>query len=385
MKLLEFQAKRILRKEGIPVPKGRVATDVSEAEEIAKELGGPVALKAQVLVGGRGLAGGVKFAEDPLEARKLAEAMLDSEIKGEEVRKILVEEKIPIRGEFYAGVTVDHEARTPVVIATSEGGVEIELVAERSPEKIIEREIDVFKSFSDFEGRSIAKKVCLDGERAGSFAGILKILYNIFEKYDAELVEINPLALTTNDEFVAVDAKLNIDARASFRRRELIDEVRKEFVRPAAGATLREAKAIEVGLTSYFELNGNIGIICDGAGTGMLTLDIVKDFGGEPANFCELGGVTSPKLMKNAMEVVLSNPKVEVLLVNFIGGLNRMDEMAEGITRFLSEKGTSVPIVVRMTGTMEDVGRETLKRVGISAYGNIYDAVEKIIELARRR
>jgi len=385
MKLFEFQAKRIFRREGIPVPRGGVATDALEAEEIAKELGGSVALKAQVLVGGRGLAGGVKFAKNPLEARELAEEMFALEIKGEEIRKILVEEKIPIRSELYAGVTIDQEARTPTVIVTSEGGVEIELVAERSPEKIIERKTDVFKSFSDYEGRSIAKKVCLNEKRAGSFARILKIMYNIFEKYDAELVEINPLALTANDEFVAVDAKLNIDARASFRHRELTDEIQKEFVRPAAGAKLREAKAVEAGLTSYFELDGNIGIISDGAGTGMLTLDIVKDSGGEPANFCELGGVTSPTLMKNAMDIVLSNPKVEVLLVNFIGGLNRMDEMAEGITRFLHEKGTFVPIVVRLTGTMEDAGREMLKRVGISSYDNIYDAVEKIMELARRR
>ena len=384
MKLFEFQAKRIFREEGIPIPRGRVVTSAGEAEEVARELGGPVALKSQVLVGGRGLAGGVKFAESPLEARKLTESMFASEIR-EEVRKILVEEKIPIRSEFYAGVTIDQEARTPTVIATSEGGVDIELVAESFPEKIIKRKIDVFKGFSDFEGRSIAKKVCPDKKSAGSFARILKILYNIFEKYDAELVEINPLALTTNDEFVAVDAKLNIDARASFKHIELIGEIQKEFVRPVAGAKLREAKAVEAGLTSYFELDGNIGIICDGAGTGMLTLDIVKDLGGEPANFCELGGVTSPKLMKNAMEVVLSNPKVEVLLVNFIGGLNRMDEMAEGITRFLNEKGTSVPIVVRMTGTMEDVGREILRRAGISAYDNIYDAVEKIMELARGR
>jgi len=385
MKLFEFQAKRVLRQEETPVPKGRVTTVASEAEEIAKELGGPVALKAQVLVGGRGLASGVKFAENPLEARELAEAILASEIKGEEIRKILVEEKIPIRSEFYAGVTIDQEARAPIVIATSEGGMEIELVAERSPEKIIKKKIDVFKGFSDFEARSIAKRVCLDEKRARPFARILKILYNIFEKYDAELVEINPLALTPNDEFVAVDAKLNIDDRASFRHKELIGEIQKEFVRPAAGAKLSETKAVEAGLTSYFELDGNIGIICDGAGTGMLTLDIVKDFGGEPANFCELGGVTSPELMKKAMEIVLSNPKVEVLLVNFIGGLNRMDKMAEGITRFLDEKGTSIPMVVRMTGTMEDVGREMLKRTGISAYDNIYDAVEKIIELARRR
>lgn len=385
MKLFEFQAKRILREEGISVPRGAIATDAPEAEQRAKELGVPVALKAQVLVGGRGLAGGVKFAEDPSEARKLVEAMSASEIKREEIRKILVEEKIPIRSEFYAGVTIDQEARTPMVIATSEGGVEIELVAERSPEKIIEKRIDVFKGFSDFEGRSIAKKVCPDEKRAGDFARILKILYNIFERYDAELVEINPLALTKNDEFVAVDAKLNIDTRASFRHRELIDEIQRGFVRPAAGAKLRETRAVEAGLTSYFELDGNIGIICDGAGTGMLTLDLVKDSGGEPANFCELGGITSPTLMKNAMEVILSNPKVEVLLVNFIGGLNRMDEMAEGITGFLNEKGTSVPIVVRMTGTMEDVGRKTLKRGGISAYGNIYDAVEKTMELARRR
>lgn len=384
MKLFEFQAKKIFREEGIPIPRGRVVTSAVEAEEVARELGGPVALKLQVLVGGRGLAGGVKFAESPLEARKLTESMFASEIR-EEVRKILVEEKKPIRSEFYAGVTIDQEARTPTVIATSEGGVDIELVAESFPEKIIKRKIDVFRGFSDFEGRSIAKKVCLDKKSAGSFARILKILYKIFEKYDAELVEINPLAFTIDDEFIAVDAKLNIDARALFRHKELVDEIQKEFIRPISGSKLREAKAVEAGLTSYFELDGNIGIICDGAGTGMLTLDIVKDVGGESANFCELGGVTSPELMKNAMEVVLSNPKVEVLLINFIGGLNRMDEMAEGITRFLDEKGISVPMVVRMTGTLENVGRGVLRKAGISTYDNIYDSVKKIMELSRGR
>jgi succinyl-CoA synthetase beta subunit len=385
MRMFEFQAKRIFREKGIHVPNGRVATNAVEAEEIARELGGPFVLKAQVLVGGRGLAGGVKFANDPTEVRKLAEEIFISEIKGETVRKILVEKKVPIKDELYASVVIDQEERTPMVIASSEGGVEIESIAEKFPEKIIKREIDVFKGFSDFDGRSIAKKVCHDRKRVESFASVLKILYNIFEEYDAELVEINPLALTPNDEFVAVDAKLNIDARASFRHRELIEELQREFMKPTAGAKLREFKAVEAGLTSYFELNGNIGLICDGAGTGMLTLDIVKDLGGEPANFCELGGITSPTLMKNAMDVVLSNPKVEVLLINLIGGLNRMDEMAEGIISFLNEKGTSVPIVVRMTGTMEDLGKDMLRKAGISTYDNIYDAAEKVVELAGRK
>jgi succinyl-CoA synthetase beta subunit len=385
MKLFEFQAKRIFRQEGIPVPRGEVASDVLEAEEIAKDLGGPVALKAQVLVGGRGLAGGVRFADNPAEVRKLAEEIFASEIRGEIVRKILIEEKVPIMKELYVSIFIDGEERTPTFIASSEGGVEIESIAESFPEKIIERKIDVWKGFSDYDGRSIAKKVGINGKKAGFFLKILKILYIIFEKYDAELVEINPLAFTMNERFVALDAKLNIDARASFRHTELIDELQREFVKPSGGSKLREVKAVDAGLTSYFELDGNIGIICDGAGTGMLTLDIIKDLGGEPANFCELGGTTSPTLIKNAMDVVLSNSKVKVLLINLIGGLNRMDEMADGIISYLNEKKTSIPIVVRMSGTMEDLGKDILRRAGISTYDNIYDAAEKIMELARRR
>lgn len=382
MRMLEFQAKRIFREEGIPIPDGKIATNAVEAEEISRELGFPVVLKAQVLVGGRGLAGGVKFASDPTEARKLAEEIFASEIKGEKVGKILVEKKVPIKDEFYASVIIDQEERKPIVIASSEGGVDIESIAESFPEKIIKKGVDVLRGFLDFEGRSIAKRVCGDKKRAGSFTRILKVLYNIFEKYDAELVEINPLALTTSDEFVAVDAKIIIDDKASFRHKELVNDLQRELNSSATFAKDSEMKAIETGLT-YFELNGDVGVICDGAGMGMFTLDIIKDLGGEPANFCELGGITSPDLMKSAIGVVLLNPKVKVLLINLIGGLNRMDEMAEGIINLLKEKRVSVPIVVRMSGTMGDVGREMLKRVGIIAYDNIYDAVEKAMELAR--
>lgn len=382
MKLFEFQAKRFFRQEGIPVPKGGVATDALEAEEITKELGVPVALKAQVLVGGRGLAGGVKFAEDPLEARRLAEAMLASEIKGEEIRKILVEEKIPITSEFYAGVTIDQEAGAPMVIATSEGGVEIELVAERFPKKIVERKVDVSRGLLGYEARSIAKNIGLNHRKALSFSSVLRNLYGMFEKYDAELVEINPLALTVNDKFVAVDAKLNLDDGAAFKHKDLIRSLEEEAIKPTEGPSYREYLAKGTGVSSYVELDGNIGIVSDGAGTGMLALDLVEEYGGNPADFCELGGFMNAGMMRSALDVVSSNPNVKVMLITLIGGLTRMDEMAEGIAKFIDEKKAEIPIVVRLAGTLEEEGRRILKKVGIDSFDDMYDSIRKAMKLA---
>ncbi|MDH5266059.1 MAG: ADP-forming succinate--CoA ligase subunit beta [Candidatus Bathyarchaeota archaeon] len=382
MRMFEFQAKRVFREEGIPVPKGELATNAVEVEQIARELGGPVALKAQVLVGGRGLTGGVKFADNVEEARMAAERILSSKMKGENVRRVLVEEKMEIKNELYVGVTIDQEARAPIVVATSEGGVEIELVSEKSPEKIVKRKIDVFKGLSEHEARSIAKNIGLDHRKALSFSSVLRNLYGIFEKYDAELVEINPLALTVNDKFVAVDAKLNLDDRAAFRHKDLICCLGEESIKPTEGPNFREYLAKEADISSYVELDGNIGIISDGAGTGMLALDLVEQYGGRPADFCELGGFMDADMMRSALNIVSSNPNVKVILITLIGGLTRMDEMAEGIAKFIEEKKTTIPIVVRLTGTSEEEGRRILKNTGINSFDDMYDSIGKAVKLA---
>ena len=382
MKLFEFQAKRIFREEGTPVPNGIVATNAVEVKEVARKLGEHIVLKVQVLVGGRGLAGGVKFANDPKEARKLAEEMFTSEIRGEGVRKILVEKKVPIKDELYVSVVIDQEERTPMVIASSEGGVEIESIAEKFPEKIVKRKVDVFKGLSEYEARGIAKNIGLDHEKTLSFSSVLRNLYGIFEKYDAELVEIDPLALTVNDKFVAVDAKLNLDDRAAFKHEDLIRSLEEEVVKPTEGPSYRACLAKEAGISSYVELDGNIGIISDGAGTGMLALDLVEEYGGKPADFCELGGFMNAEMMRSALHIVSSNRNVKVILITLIGGLTRMDEMAEGIAKFTDEKKTEIPIVVRLAGTLEEEGRRILKNVGIDSFDDMYDSIRKAVKLA---
>lgn len=381
MRMFEFQAKRIFREEGIPVPKGGVATNAVEAEQIARKLGGPVALKAQVLVGGRGLAGGVKFVDDIEEARMVAEEIFGSRIKGEIVRRVLVEEKMEIKSELYVGVTIDQEARAPTVIATSEGGVEIELVAEKFPEKIVKRKVDVFRGLLEYEARSIAKNIGFDHRKTLSFSSVLRNLYGVFEKYDAELVEINPLALTVNDKFVAADAKLNLDDRAAFKHEDLIRSLEEEAVKPIEGPSYRACLAREAGISSYVELDGNIGIISDGAGTGMLALDLVEEYGGKPADFCELGGFMNDEMMRSALDIVSSNPNVKLMLITLIGGLTRMDEMAEGIAKFIEEKKAEIPIVVRLAGTLEEEGRQILKKVGIDSFDDMYDSIGKAVKL----
>ena len=400
MRLYEFQAKEIFAKYGITVPRGHLAYSPQEASKIASELGTPVAIKAQVLVGGRGLAGGIKFAENPEEVLEVAGQILGKTLKKEEVNCVLVEEKIPIEAEYFAGVTIDYEAKSPVVIASSRGGVDIESIALEHPGEIVKEKINTALGLTDFQARRIAKNVGLRGRDMLSFTTILKSLYRILLDYDATLVEVNPLALTT-EGFIAVDAKIILDDNASFRHRKIFSKLESKKQIPAGGAKLRKALAKRAGIPTYMELSGNIGIIADGAGTGMLTLDLTKDLGGEVETYCELGGRATSELIEEAMKIVLSNVDVKVLLINLIGGLNRMDEMARGITSFMSKKARRVSvdygdlkavltfhgepeIVVRMSGTLEEEGRKILGEAGIDSFDNIYDAIKRAVELARR-
>jgi succinyl-CoA synthetase beta subunit len=275
-----------------------------------------------------------------------------------------------------------------VVIASSRGGMDIESIASEFPDQIIKEEVRPPLGLTDFQTRRIAKKAGVVGGNQRHFAAVVRRLYSIFRSVDATLVEINPLALTADNRFVAADAKITLDDNASFRHRELYSRLKSVEKMPSEGKKLRKALAEEAEIPTYIELAGNLGIISDGAGTGMSTYDLTKDFGGEIEAYCELGGKATPDLIEKALEIIASNEDVAVILINLIGGLNRMDEMAQGITSFVAKRketneGEVKPvIVVRMSGTLEDEGREILGNAGVSAFGSIYDAIERAIGLA---
>jgi succinyl-CoA synthetase beta subunit len=343
-----------------------------------------VALKTQILVGGRGLAGGIKFADNPKEAEEAATGILGETLKDQEVRCVLVEEKVPIEKEYYLGVTIDYEGKCPIIIASSRGGVDIETIAAEHSEDIVKERIDSPLGLTNFQARLIAKKAGLSGREMLTFASTMASLHKILYAYDADLVEINPLAYTADKQFIAVDAKINLDDNASFRHSELYSEFQTDRQIPTKGTRLRKALAEKAKIPTYIELNGDLGIIADGAGTGMLTFDLTKDYGGRICTYCELGGRATPALIEEAMRIVLSNDKIKVLLINLIGGLNRMDEMAQGITSYVSKEGggrETAKIIVRMSGTLEKEGRIILEASRITSFDNIYDAIEEALQL----
>lgn len=383
MRLPEYISKRIFAEKGLKVPRGRVASTPEEAGRIAGELGIPVAVKAQVLVGGRGLAGGIRFAENAEQAQEIASEILGGVLRGRDVDRVLVEEKIQIDREYYASVTLDYDNRCPVVIVSSEGGVDIEATAREHPEAIVKELVDRQLGLTDYQARRIAKKIGLEGREMMQFAGVINSLHRIIHEYDASLVEINPLVLAGEQGFIAADAKIILDDSAHFRHRELYAELGADRRMPEGGGKLRKALAENAEIPTYIELEGSMGIIADGAGTGMLTFDLVKDHGGMIETYCELGGKATPALIEESMRIVLSNEDVRALLINLIGGLNRMDEMAEGIVAYVSEmRPVEAGVVVRMSGTMEQEGREILRSQGITAFDNIYEAIERAVELS---
>jgi succinyl-CoA synthetase beta subunit len=388
LRLYEYQAKRIFADHGIKVPKGKTASSPLEVYEIVKEFGGPAIIKAQVLVGGRGLAGGIKLAQDADQAKEIANQLIGGNIKNEDIHTVLVEENVSIKRELFAGALIDYSTKSPVLIASREGGVDIESIAIEHPQDISKEKVDANLGLTDFMTRRIAKKIGLQGRSILSFGSILKSIYNILRKYDATLVEVNPLAFTTEGEFIALDAKITLDDNAQYKHRELFSNIKSERPIPSKGAKYRKHLIEKAEIPTYIELDGNLSIIADGAGTGMLTLDLTKDYGGKIESYCELGGRVTPQLIEEAMKIVLSNKRVKVLLINLIGGLNRMDEMAQGITSFIAKRGSEEEIeqeiVVRMSGTLEEEGRKILKRDGISSFDNIYDAIENAVQLSRR-
>ncbi|NOZ59348.1 MAG: ADP-forming succinate--CoA ligase subunit beta [Euryarchaeota archaeon] len=359
MKLYEYQGKRIFAEYGIEVPAGEVATSPEEAGRIASRLG-EVVLKAQVLTGGRGKAGGVRFASSPEEAERVAAELFAMELGGERVTELLVEQRLKIRREIYAGVTIDRALGKPVVMVSGEGGVDIEEVAERSPEKIFSRHVDPFVGFYPYMARELASRLSLEREAFIGVAEVLLKLYRIFTEKDAQLVEVNPLAVTDGG-VVAADAKVIVDEDALFRQ---------DFGQRSRGMP-------------YVRLEGSIGCVVNGAGLAMATMDTLKHLGGEPANFLDIGGGAGEEVMREALLKVASHPGVRVIFVNILGGITRCDEIARGI--LAASRSVDVPLVVRFRGTNEEEGVRLLREAGIEVERDMIEAARMAVEMSRRQ
>jgi succinyl-CoA synthetase beta subunit len=375
MKLHEYQSKQIFAKYGIPIPKGRVAATADEAKQIAKELGSRVVVKSQVLVGGRGKAGGIRLAKSPDEAADFAAQILTMEIKGLPVRKVLVDEAANIDAEIYLGITNDRSARRPVMMASAAGGVEIEEVARVSPEKIVQVHIDPLLGLRDYQARDIAAGIDLPREHWRMFAQIAQGLWETYLNCDATLAEINPLVITAENQLLAVDGKMLIDDNALFRQTALAD------LRDLDEDAPSEIEARRFGL-SFIKLDGNIGCMVNGAGLAMTSMDIIKLFGGSPANFLDIGGGASAEKVAAALRIILSDPSVKAVLFNIFGGITRGDEVARGILAALEEVHTDVPMVIRLVGTNAEEGRQILADAQMITADTLADAARKAVAVA---
>ncbi len=363
MKFFEYSAKEIFKHEGIPVPESYVAVNGKEAGKAAAKINKPVALKSQVLTGGRGKAGGIKFADTPREAKKVAKELLGMEIKEEKVNKILVEEKINIQSEFYISVVMDRSAKKPVIMASTEGGVDIEEVAKNNPEKIVKYHVNPLEEFMPYEARGIALKMGVPSEMISKMGGFIWKLFNVFKKYDANIAEINPLVLTP-EGLIAADAKLEIDDDALWRH--------KEF------AGLEEAKKDEF---AYVTLDGDIAVIGNGAGLTLTGMDMINLYGGKPATFLDIGGGSSQANIARAINLVIEEPNVKVIFLNVLGGITRADDVANGVIDVLKTAERKVPLVIRLTGTNEEEGQRILTEAGVSFETSMEDAAKKAVEL----
>jgi succinyl-CoA synthetase beta subunit len=376
MKLHEYQSKTIFAKYGIPIPKGRVAATADEAKQIAEELGGRVVIKAQVLVGGRGKAGGVKVAKNADEAAELAQQILTMTIKGLPVRKVLVDEAAAIAHEIYFSITNDRAARKPVMIASAAGGVDIEEVAAKTPEKIIKIHIDPLLGLRDYQSRDIAASIDLPRELWRDFSRIAAGLWQAYKDNDAELAEINPLVITKDNKLIALDGKMLIDDNALFRHPDLAE------IRDIDEEAPAETEARRHGL-SFIKLDGNIGCMVNGAGLAMTSMDIVKLFGGEPANFLDIGGGAGAEKVAAAMRIILADPNVKAVLFNIFGGITRCDEVARGILTAMEEVKPKVPMVVRLVGTNAEEGRKLLENANMITAETLADAAQKAVAAAK--
>ncbi len=376
MKLHEYQSKGIFAKHSIPVPRGRVTSNASEAKHIAYELGDRVVIKSQVLVGGRGKAGGIRLAKSINDVPEIAAAVLSMEIKGLPVKKILIEEAVNINKEFYFGITNDRAAKKPIIMASSEGGIDIEEVARRTPEKIISIHVDPMLGLLDFQIREIAMGIDLPFEMWRQFSKIASALWKIYSTYDATLVEINPLVLTKEMQFIALDAKMTIDENALFRQSEISDQLDNDSDDPI------EIEARKYGLT-YIKLDGEIGCMVNGAGLAMATMDIIKLNGGKPANFLDIGGGASAEKVAVAFQTIMADKDVKAILVNIFGGITRCDEVARGILAALNTAKPNIPIVTRLVGTNSEEGLKILADENMVTASTLMEAAQKVIALTK--
>jgi succinyl-CoA synthetase beta subunit len=376
MKLHEYQSKLVFSKYGIAIPKGRVAATASEAKHIAEELGGRVVIKAQVLVGGRGKAGGIRVVKDSNEAEQVATQILSMEIKGLPVRKVLVDEAAAIDQEIYLGITNDRAAKRPVIMVSAAGGVDIEEVAHTNPEKIIKVHIDPLLGIKDYQARNIASAIDLRRDYWKSFGEIVKGLYQCYVENDATLAEINPLVITKDKRLMALDGKMLIDDNAMFRHPDL-SEMRDNDVEAPS-----EIEARKYGLT-FIKLDGSIGCMVNGAGLAMATMDIIKLFGGEPANFLDIGGGAGADKVAAAMRIILSDPNVKAILFNIFGGITRGDEVARGILTAMAEVKPKVPMIVRIVGTNAEEAKQLLADAKMITAETLAEAAQKAVAAAK--
>lgn len=378
MKIHEYQAKQILAKYGVPVPAGHVWTTPEEVERFAASLGKPVVVKAQVHVGGRGKAGGIKVAKDAPEAREIAGNMLGSKLKGLTVEKVLVEEALDIRREYYLGITIDRAAQQNVIMVSSVGGVDIEEVAEQSPDKIAKLDINPATGLHDFHIRQVCYSADLDQAAVSSTLKFLRALYEAYIAIDGTLAEINPLVLTADGSVIAADAKISIDDNALFRHPEFAEwEQESEEDEIEAEAHRRHIQ--------YVRLDGEVGIIGNGAGLVMTTIDEVNQAGGRAANFLDIGGGAKAELVRNALEIVLMDPRVRGVLFNVFGGITRCDEVARGIIEATAAMDIKVPMVIRLAGTMEAEGKALLQGASLIPANTMQEAARKIVKLTSRK
>lgn len=381
MKLYEYEAKEIFAKYGVKIPPGKLALSPQEVRKIAEEIGKPVVLKAQVTVAGRGKAGGIKVAKSPQEAEELAKQMFGMNIKGLTVRKIYVTEYVEVEREMYLSLIIDRASRRYLFLASPIGGVDIEEIAKREPEKIKRVYVDPFEGLKDFHIRGIVSWL---GVKAGTqqweqAAGIVKAMYKAMTELEAELVESNPLAVTKSGDVIPLDARIIIDDNALYKHPDL----EKAYEEDPRDVTEFERYAQRIGF-NYVELDGDIGIIGNGAGLTMSTMDLVYHYGGRPANFLDIGGGASREVVKEALKVLLRHPRVKVIFINIFGGITRADEVAAGVEGALSELGNAgKKIIVRMKGTNEELGRQMLAKIGVPLYESAEEAAQKAVELAR--
>jgi succinyl-CoA synthetase beta subunit len=371
----EYQAKELLRAEGIPIPAGEVATTAAQAEAIARRIGGTVVIKAQVHAGGRGKAGGVKLAKSPEEANQVASKILGMQIKGLTVQKVLVTAAEDIASEAYVGIIVDRAAKRPVFMVSPAGGIDIEEVAAKTPDKIMKLPVDTRYGLTPYQASQLGFFLFNDVKKVRAAAKIMQQLYAGFMKSGCSLAEINPLIVNPKGDVIALDAKMSIDDNELDRQPELAK------LRDLSAEDPSEVQARDANLT-FIKLEGNVGCCVNGAGLAMATMDLVKFYGGAPANFLDIGGSSNPEKVVNALRIITSDPNVRSILFNIFGGITRTDDVANGIVTATRQNPLKVPIVIRLTGTNEEIAVKILKDNGFSAMTDMDEAVKKAVALA---